>query len=41
VQFVGAGADNHLPEGNSWRRYDCNLGGWATVCRQCAQYAAV
>jgi hypothetical protein len=27
LQFVGAGADNHLPEGNSWRFDDCNLGG--------------
>ncbi len=27
VEFVGAGADNHLPEGNSYRPLDCNLGG--------------
>src|SRR5262249_54949782 len=33
-EFVGAGADNHLPEGNSYRHYDCDLGGWATVHQQ-------
>src|ERR1700694_3412108 len=25
-QFAGAGASNHLPEGNSCRRSDCHLG---------------
>jgi hypothetical protein len=40
AQFVGAGADFHLPEGNSYRQFDCDLGGWATVAdSERSQYA--
>src|SRR5262245_43753572 len=39
-KFVGAGADYHLPEGNSCRRFGRNLGGWTTDRRQQrSQYA--
>src|SRR5262245_36854145 len=33
-EFVGAGADYHLPEGNSCRRFGRDLGGWTTDRQQ-------
>ena len=33
-KFVGAGADYHLPEGNSCRPIGRDLGGWTTNRRQ-------